>query len=393
MRIDLEGIDVTLWLDRDAGLRPGREGLTNPIRTYELTLVEVRSGTDTIPIEPLNGQTFDVYDDALVLVFSGRVSTARLAPLTGARAWNVGAQSWAVRFFETDTGSLDRTGTTESDRESVIAILTDAFREDTFALTVNDDPIFQANSPDWPGIQATGIANGHDYSYMQTIDALRLLMRDMPGVSITVRPDLIVEYGIPVDQAPLALCTFAAPSADFLEVLDGSYVEDEVVGDHRNRLRLGGVGGSEATAVALASVARFMRYLDAPYVNDEDIAAGEVERIAYARLAALRVRRKSECAVIDATGMAPGQLVQVYSDLAGPWEWGGAMLDLLSWYAPSRFDVQLLQYERPEAVLQSLEREMIGPGPHQVNALQLGDSILDYATALSQRVGGGPEGA
>lgn len=618
MILQIDGIDVTEWLDRDAELRPGRESLTDPIRTYELTLMEVRAPSDLIPIAPRYGLPLDVYDETPTLVFSGRISTLSLLPLTGATGWRIGAQSWAVRLFETDTGSLDLSGASDTDREHVIAILNDAFRENTFGLTVDDDPIYAANAPDWPGVQATGITNGHDYSYMQTHDALRLLMRDMPGVSIQVRADLVVEYGTAVQPAHLALCTFAAPSADFLEVLDQSYSEQEIVGDHRNRLRLGGVGAAEATAVDNSSVARFGRYLDAPYTNDEDIPAADVERIAYARLSALRVRLRTAAAVtvdpttyatavmadgpiaywrlgektgttaidsagddhhgayagspelgvqggsadagtvtrfdgvddsvtlpadaaLDLTGaitiealvrpedfadnrtiysrgsasaaslqhllwfvtatgiprffvgngtttanvfapaaavpgqlthivgvydgaaitiyqdnvqgpvnlfagplmsyvatvprigrrgntaddyfkgamgdvalydyalsaaqvaahfaaaslrgapLVPGQVVQVYSDLSGPFEPDGFAIDGLSWYAPSRFDVQIDQDERPEMILQELEREIIGPGPHQINALQLGDAVLDYATALSRRVGGTTE--
>lgn len=394
MIVEIDGIDVTDWIDRDAELRPGRESLTDPIRTFELTLVEVRTPSDVIPIAPLYGRPLDVYDDTPTLIFSGRISTLSLLPLTGATAWRVGAQSWAVRLFETDTGSLDLSGVSATDREHVIAILNDAFRENTFSLTVDDDPIYAANAPDWPGVQATGITNGHDYSYMQTWNALQLLMRDMPGVSIQIRPDLVVEYGTAGAPAPLALCTFAAPSADFLEVLDQSYSEQEIVGDHRNRLRLGGVGAAEATAVDLASVSRFGRYLDAPYVNDEEIPAADVERIAYARLAALRVRLRTAAAVDvegwDA-GLVPGQAVQVYSNLTGPYEPDGFFVDDDSWYGPSIFDMQIDQDERPEMILQEIEREIIGPGPHQINALQLGDAVLDYATALSRRVGGNTE--
>lgn len=392
MIVHVDGIDVTAWLDRDAELRPGRESLTDPIRTYELTLMEVRTPSDVIPIAPRYGLPLDVYDETPTLIFSGRISTLTLLPLTGATGWRVGAQSWAVRLFETDTGSLDLSGVSSSDREHVIAILNDALRENTFSLTADDDPIYAANAPKWPGVQATGISNGHDYSYMQTHAALQLLMRDMPGVSIQIRPDLVVEYGTAVTPAPLALCTFPAPSTDFREVLDQSYNEQEIVGDHRNRLRLGGAGAAEATAVDLSSVARFGgRYLDAPYTNDEAIPAGQVERIAYARLSGLRVRTRTAAAVIDATACAPGQLVAVYSDLTGPFEADGFSIDGFSWYAPSRFDVQINQDERPEMVLQEIEREIVGPGPHQINALQLGDAVLDYATALARRVGGTTE--
>lgn len=384
MRIEISGVDVTSsWRREVDGLDLGEESLSEPVQSLLVALPDVPDRP--LAIRPAIGHTIEVLDDVGVKFFTGRIASLSVEVRPVGKHFTLGCQSWGIRLMETATGSLNRLGVISSDRIQVIEILKDALMAQPFGPATIDDPIYIANElAGWPLVQGTALISGHDYSYMETNAALRLLMRDVPGVSLRIQPDLLVAYGTSVNEATKALTTTYTTGA---YMLASRYKEEEIVGDHRNKLRIGGAGTAEVTARDEVSMAQFGRILDAPYVNDENIPAADLERVAYAKLRALRVRRRIRAETLNPDAKV-GDAVHVYSERAGQFEPEGGFPDLgFSFFARNPYDGLDAEY-RGEMIVQRIGRRRVGAGPDQQVTLDMGDAVIDFVTTLARGVGG-----
>lgn len=379
MRLMVDGLNVTAHFDQRTVQLPDSD-LAQLIEQIDFVL-EDRGGVRAP--EPRHGQAVELYDDDdITLLFSGRVSEYETLPRPVERAWRVYCQSWAVRLYETATGSHNKAGTIDTDRAFLIGILRDALKAQTFgAGTGLDDPIIAANEPDWTGVRGTARVVGMDWSYQPTQDALGSLMKRAPGVSLRLRPDLRVEYGRLREPAPFALSTSPDAAASVPRVAISGYREREITGDHRNKMRRGGAGAAEETAIDEVSYARFGRILEAPYENDETIPASALRQLAYAELRTHRTRRTTT-AVVQQKGLRAGMVVDVAHSRLGnvrrPSR--GAYPDMF--FAVSGRSASGMAHDyRGRMQVQKVSTRALGAGVYE-STLQLGDHQRDLPTAL-----------
>lgn len=203
---DVAYSDVTDWVDAHAYTPPAAD-LQSYIATATVTLVDPDG---TLPIRPREGDELILRDDGGTAVFGGWIADPIVSvPGPGTVQFKLIAQSWESRFSEVATGSLNKSLVLDTDRNFVIAAVTDALQAS--ALDVNgdggyDDSILVANeATGWEGIQGTAFLYGTDWSYKPLADVLRDIVSRVPGVSIRVRPDKTLEYGVFVTPAPYAL--------------------------------------------------------------------------------------------------------------------------------------------------------------------------------------------
>lgn len=385
------------WVDR-AGYHPPAGDLGGLIATATVVLID---NDGTIPIQAREGDEIYMYDPAAQLVFGGWIAQPEIeVGGPGTKKWTIAAQDWSARAAESSTGSLNKSGVTDSDRNFLIAMFLDAlgasgqiFGADT---TGTDDPIIAANvAAGWPLVQATAVLAGTDWSYRQLLDVIGDLKRRIPGVAIRIRPDKLVEYGILVTDAPFALVgTLAIPSmvaSSYAEIEAGSYHEKVLTTGHYNRVRLGGFAAAEEIATDESSYARYGRVRNRPYENDENIPAGDLRRAAYAKLDSLAPRLIAEAVITD-DGLDPGMRVWVIvPDLGTP--------DDIGWYPDTAFSFYLgtpfaepSQGWRGEFLVQKVEPTFVSPSSGATPGVQrykveLGAYRPEFERALAASIG------
>lgn len=379
-QVKLGGIDVTTWVDRER-FHPGDLELLQPVATVEIPIVDVDA---TLPVTIAPGLEVGIYDELGALVFGGYVARPVARPQTGARVWDLICNDWNVRLGESVTGSLNKAGLIDSDRNYAIAILRDCLQAQTFgSMTGIDDAIITVNEAlGWPGVQGTASISGADWSYKTGLAALQSLMDRVPNVYARIRPDKVFEYGIPNERASIAFVSLPSSvviaGATIVEYRD--YSEEEIVGGHLNKIRRGAEGAAEATARDDVSYGRFGRIIEGPYVNDESVPAADIERLAYAELASLAVRRVISLSTDDAPAVTPGQSVAVVCDQLGVYEGDGPFVDLYSFDAPSPTREPVDAW-RGEFVVQRVERTILG-ADRVSYTVTLGDYVPQFIAGV-----------
>jgi hypothetical protein len=257
MKVKLDSVDVSAYADVFSSLQ-GESDLSATMQVVDIRLVDEDL---TIAKRPRRGHKLEVFDDYGVLqLFGGRVSELELlADHPTGLAWLVHGQSHEARLFETTTGSLNKAGIVDTDRNFVIAILRDALKQQTFGASaaVTDDPIATANEPDWPGVKATARLVGQDWSYKPARDALESLRTLIPDVYLRIRPDARVEWFRPRDVAPFVFSS----SPDEPKRL--SYRE-EVLADNPVAYWRLGEGCNDANAIDASGNGRHATYSGDP---------------------------------------------------------------------------------------------------------------------------------
>lgn len=389
--------EFTAWVDRQNGVgyNPPSADLHGLIVTTAIRFVDPDG---TIPYEPQEGFEFELRDATPAAIFGGYIASPVInVPGPRVPAWDVTATSWASRLAETATGSYNKAAVLDSDRNFAIGIVKDCLAGAAMAYgsdgTGTDDPIVTANEAvGWSGVRHTAFVYGTDWSYRQGLNALQDLMKRVPGTSLRIRPDRILEYGVFATPAPVALA--AVPDAilmdpsDVIEIDADSYQEEIMNAGHYNKVRLGGFGAAEATAYDTTSIGVMGRVMATPYENDESIPAADIVRAAYAKLAEFPRRRVARAITTNAVdALEPGMLVPVLvSDL-------GCFADE-GWSAPMEHEgylgTPLLEPAsgyRGEMLVQKVTPTFIAPGV-QAYELELGDYIADFDRAVAERIGG-----
>lgn len=249
-----------------------------------------------------------------LLLFGGFINTLtdiQMHPV--GRAWRLDCQGYGVRTIQTATGSLNKSAIIDTDRNFVIAIFRDALKAQAFGGTTIDDAIVTANEPNWPGVQFTSFLSGIDWSYMNPDNAMGNLLKYVPNVYWSIGPDKILTYGLVRTLAAFSVST--SPNGTSLVGME-NYVEERVVSDHRNKMRRGGAGASEVTAIDEVSWSMYGRILDDPYKNDTTVPAADLTRRAYAELRARRTKRRASFRVND-KGLKAGTLIDVVNARIG----------------------------------------------------------------------------
>lgn len=383
--------DLTSWLDR-AQYQPPSGDMGSVIGEARVSFSDVDG---TIPIVPRQGDEIDLYDALSALVFGGWIAnpiTTLLGP--GTRSWTLGCQPWSARLAETSTGSLNKSGVVDSDRNFLIAMIRDCLKAQLFGAdtTGTDDPIVTANEPDWPLVQGTTVMTGTDWSYRQGLDVVQDLLNRVPGAAIRIRADKMVEFGVLLNDAPFALVAVNAipnmtPGA-YAEIQDRGYQEEWLTAGHYNRVRLGGTGAAEAIATDESSYAKYGRVRNAPYLNDEGIGAGDLVRAAYARLASFAEREVVRLTVVDADGLEPGMRVPIIVPDLGT-------VDDIGWMPDTGWSWSVglgTPWEEPgpgwrgEFIIQKVRPAWIAPGV-QGYELELGSYQPDFDQALAASIG------
>lgn len=383
MKLTFEGVDVSTYADLRK-LPPRGSDIGQPIDT--LTVAVGDRALTKIPKVPDHGLTVQLYDDDNVtLLFGGYISRPVFSPAQIRRTWQVDCQSWAARLFETATGSLNKAAVVDWDRNHVIAILRDALKNQSFASNSGiDDAIITANEPDWPGVKATAVVAGSDWSYKQGADALADLPRLVPGVSWRMT-DKIVQYGLPYEAAPFVLTNDETDADGARAVLYWDYQEEEIVGAHKNKIRRGGVGAAEETAYDEVSYVRFRRILEGPYKNDEAVPAADLRRRTYAELLSLGVKRVIRLKTKGA-GFKAGQVAEVVNtqlgDIGGD---VGAFPDTLQPIFLGGTHIPEKGGYRGQLVIQKVKVHALGNRTY-VYELECGDYRRDFAAALAVKV-------
>jgi hypothetical protein len=379
--VKIRGIDVTLWLDRER-FRPGDLELKQPVSALSLPLVDV---DHTLPVDPIGGLEVGVYDDAAALIFGGYIARPVAKPQTGARVWDLSCHDWNVRLQEAPTGALNQEGVLKSDREFVIMIVRSCLKGQSFgAMTGIDDAVITVNEAiGWSGVQGTAVIAGGDWSHMEGANALNDVIRRVPNVYVRIRPDKVLEYGIPNERASIAFVSMPSServaAASIVEYHD--YSEEELVGSHVNKLRRGGFGGAEVTARDDVSYGRFGRIIEGPFKDDDAVPASDLERLTYAELQALAVRRVIQLKTDDAPSITPGQIVPVVCDQLGAYESDGPFLDMWSFDAPSPTREPVDAW-RGEFVVQRVEREILGADRISYT-VTLGDYVPEFVAGVA----------
>jgi hypothetical protein len=389
--------DFTDWMDRAGGVgfQPPSADLHELITTTAIRFVDPYRD---IPYEPQEGFEFQLRDATPEVVFGGYIASPVInVPGPRVPAWDVTATSWAARLAETATGSLNKAGVLDSDRNFAIAIIRDCLA--AAALTYGsdnvgtDDPIIAANEAvGWSGIRHTAFLYGADWSYRQGTNALKDLMDRVPGTSLRVRPDRIVEYGVFATPASVALASGPDAAlmnpADVIEIDADSYQEEIMNAGHFNKVRLGGFGAAEHTAYDQVSIGLLGRVMATPYENDEAIPAADVVRASYAKLARFPRRRVVRARTTnDVDALEPGMLVPVLVSDLGCWQDEG-------WSAPAEHEqyigaplMEPASGYRGELLVQKVTPTFIARGV-QAYELELGDHIQDFDRAVAERIGG-----
>lgn len=280
MKVLLDGTDVSRYA---ALLDPGALAdldLTNRMAVVPLVLKD-RSDS-LIPKEPRYGMQVQLYkDDGLELDVGGRISDLKRLDRAVRRAWAVGVQDHNVRLIETATGSLNKAGLVDWDRNFLIAALTDALKAQTFGASgaTTDDPILTANElVNWSGIRAIARIVGKDWSYIPPSRVVDDIVGLVPNTSFRLRSDTIAEYASVRPRAPYVLMSggsTAATSPD--EPKRNSYREEVLVDAPLVYLRLG-EGCNDATAADASGNARIGTYNGNPirgragFADDWDLA-------------------------------------------------------------------------------------------------------------------------
>ena len=386
--LSLAAVDVSGWIDPDVEWTPPQGDIGGIVETASITLVDP---SGDIPLVPAYGQEALLKDVSAQLVFGGWLANPIDVPVTGVRRWTLHFVSWAARLAETATGLLNKNGVVDTDRNFIIAVLRDGLQARSFGSdSVGiDDPILVANEAvNWEGIEETATLAGTDWSYRQTLDVVRDIIGRVPGASLRLRADKIVESGRRRRDAPFVLAAF--PSAARIapgkvaEILAGTYDEDRVTAGHFNRVRLGGLGAAEQIAYDQVSHGIFGRFLDRPYENDESIAAVDLEREAYARLDLAKVRRVVRATITD-DGIEVGQTVRVCFDEEGPLDNDIPFFEQFGFASPTAEDEPVDAF-RGEFVVQKVIPSRIAPTV-QGYELELGDYLPELDRALSVKIG------
>jgi len=314
-------------------------------------------------------------DDTVTLQFGGYVNTITELPLHPVgRAWSLACQGYGARLLETATGSLNKTGLLDSDRNFVINILEDALKSQTFGGNTIDDAIIAANVG-WPGIAHTAFISGLDWSYMTPSNAIGNLQQYVPNVYLSVGKDRVVTYGLMRTLAPFAL--HSSPNGTTLRGFS-DYVEEEDIYQHKNKMRRGGAAASEVTATDEMSWAKFGRILDDAYRNDSTIPASDLRRRTYAELRRHRTRRHVNFTVRD-KGLEAGMLVDVVNTRVGPGTRPGVMFEVDELI--SRSVSGALAGERGRLLVTKVKTTPLGNMNYSY-AVEAGDVVTDFALQL-----------
>lgn len=383
------GYDVSNWIDRARGFEPPSGDLGGVIEQVTIPLIDPGA---TIPIVPREGLEVLLYDQVAALAWGGFIAQPIAIPESGVRAWALPCQSWAARFAEASTGSLNKAGVTDNDRNFLIAMIRDGLKAQTFgADTVGvDDAIILANEPDWIYVQGTAILAGADWSYGPLLEKIKDLTDRVPGVYLRIRPDKQVEYGLPGTVAPYTISSLPSYSqiraGVRAEIAKSSYSEEVITAGHFNHVRLGGAGAAEEVAFDAVSFGRYGRPRKAPYENDEAIPSGDLKRAAYAKLARLGERKIVKAGITD-DGVEPGMLVPVLDDELG-------CIDDYGWAPDTGWALSIgTPFLEPavgwrgEFLVQKVKPAFIAPGKYGYE-LELGAYQPDFDRALSTSIGG-----
>jgi hypothetical protein len=385
--------DFSDWVDR-AGYEPPAADLKGIITTAQVRLVDPDR---TIPFEPAAGVLVQLEDVTPAVVFGGWIA-APVIDVPGVRvpAWTFTAQGWGARFAESATGSLNKSGILDTDRNFVIAMIVDAlgaaaqqFASDNAGA---DDSIVAANAAvGWSGVQGTAFLYGTDWSYRPLLDVLQDLIDRVPGVSLRIRPDKIVEFGVFATPAPVVLASVldavVMSAANVVEIDAASYTEEVLAAGHFNKVRLGGIGAAEDTAYDQTSMGKFGRVMAAPYVNDENLAAADVTRAAYAKLASLATRRIAKAITTnDQDALEPGMLVPILVSDLGCYEDEGWSVDPSEVYLGTPLMEPAAGY-RGELLVQKVTPTFVAPGVQRY-VIELGAYVPSFENAIAERIGG-----
>jgi hypothetical protein len=391
-REDVAFTDFSDWVDA-AGYDPPAADLKGAITTARIRLIDTDG---TIPFEPVAGVEVQLEDATPEIVFGGW-NAAPVLDVPGVRvpAWSFTAQGWAARLVENSTGSLNKSGLLDTDRNFVIAMFEDALGAASQQFGTDNvgtaDAIVAANAAvGWEGVQGTTFIYGTDWSYRTLLDVLQDLIDRVPGVSLRIRPDKIVEYGVFATPAPIVLASVLDSvlmnPANVVEIDAASYTEEVLAAGHFNKVRLVGIGAAEATAYDQTSIGR-LGVRSAPYVNDENLAAADVERAAYAKLASLAPRRIAKVLTTnDQDAIEPGMLVAVLESDVRCFEDEGWYVDPSEVYLGTPLMEPAAGY-RGELLVQKVTPTWIAPDVQRYE-IELGAYVADFDRALAERIGG-----
>ena len=385
--------DVTAWADA-ASYEPPAADLKGAIGQATIRLVDT---DDTLPFLPVEGTEVRLKDITPDIVFGGWVADPVIeVPGPNVPAWKLRAQSWAARMAETSTGSLNKSGILDTDRNFLIAMFTDAlgagaqvFGSDNVGTA---DAIWTANDAvGWSGVQGTCFLYGTDWSYRTLLDVAGDLLSRVPGTSLRIRPDKIVEYGVFARPAPVALAAVRDGAimnpAKYIQIDAESYQEEVLAAGHFNKVRQGAIGAAEATAYDQVSHGTFGRVMAAPYANDELLAAADVTRAAYAKLATFATRRIARARTTnDVAQLEPGMLVPVLVADLGCYKDEGWVIDPTEVSLGTPLLEPAFGY-RGELLVQKVTPTFVAPGV-QTYDIELGAYVPSFDTALAERVGG-----
>lgn len=387
---DAAFLDVTAgdWVDA-AGYDPPAADLSSYIATCTILLVDPAR---SLPWRPDRGVEVRLSDATPAVVFGGWVTDPNVdVPGPDVPRYKLVASSWATRLAEVATGSLNKSGLVDTDRNFLIAQFRDAMAAASLGTDV-DDPILVANDAvGWSGVQGTAFLYGTDWSYRPLLDTLRDLVSRVPGTSLRIRPDKIVEYGVFATPAPVALAAVddakLMPAAKVIVIDADSYTDEILAAGHFNHVRLGGIGAAEATAIDQVSIGRYGRALVAPYENDENIAAADIVRAANAKLATVAERRVVTVKTTnDVDALEPGQVVSVLVSDVGCIDDEGWSPIAAELYLGTPLQEPAFGY-RGELLVQKVRPSWIAPGV-QTYEIELGSYVADFDRALAERIGG-----
>jgi hypothetical protein len=384
MLLKIDGTDVSAWTDA-LDFSPSDSDLGQQIGLMNCRILDKAAICPKVPAWGMSAELYD--DDAVTLLFAGRVARVMETPRVVKRSWKVDIQDHNARLFETATGSLNKTGVVDSDRNFVIAIMRDAMKAQSFGRgTGIDDPIITANEPDWPGVKATVFLTGLDWSYMSPKNAADNLMKYASGNYLRIRPDKILEYA-PLGETLAPFALHSAPDGVDLVGVEG-WVEIDELGEYRNKMRRGGAGGSTVTAFDEASYAQMGRICDDPYKNDPNVPAGELEKRTYAELRTHAARRLARGRVY-VKGAKAGQAIDAVNTRVGTINNFGPYPEVFSLAAPSK-TAKLDDGYRGRFLIQKVATVPLGHGKFAYE-LELGSYERDLMSALAtlaQKVGG-----
>lgn len=378
MKFVVDGTELRGHIDYESDVATfGDSDLGQAVTVAEFIVEEDHTGA--IPKVPKEGHEVQIYDDDnTTLLFGGFVRELEELQRAVVRAWRCVCASYAIRAFETATGSLNKAGAIDTDRNFVIAIFRDALKGQSFGVgTGIDDAIITANEAvGWSGVQGTAAVSGSDWSYMTPSAALDLLTKSVPNVSWRIGGDKLLRYGLFRDLAPFAVST--SPTVSGLKAME-QYRERTILTGHRNKMRRGGTGTAEETAVDEVSYARYGKIFEDPYKNDDGVPASDLRRRTYAELRSRRIRRVVSFRVRD-KGLEAGQLIDVVNERIGSGTIPAAhpALDLIH----ARSTSGRIAGERGRFLIQKVTARIEGPQAYAYD-VQCGDAYRDLAVELA----------